>query len=220
MAVTCRHVQQLHDAYLDGELSSGLMAEVHAHVLQCPVCQQQIETIRACVDVIANDRSEPRLSAGFAARVVAALPPTTAGTIPFIETRRIRRRRLVRAFARTGLPAAAAALLFAALLYPQVQERPTRVAGEAVDAARLPTLIGPTIGTLRNTQEAATDLNRLVELSVGSAPQDLSRRWEDARRGAAREQAEGLSLLEAFFQPFRDLLEPAESHEGNEVIKF
>lgn len=61
MVMTCRHVQQLRDSYLDGELSSSLMAEVHAHLLQCPECQRQVEMIRIAGHVIAGDRSEPAL---------------------------------------------------------------------------------------------------------------------------------------------------------------
>jgi len=47
MSLTCRNVRQLHDAWLDGELSANMNAEVHAHLLQCPECQQQVEMIRA-----------------------------------------------------------------------------------------------------------------------------------------------------------------------------
>ena len=132
MPLTCRHVRQLHDGYVDGELSPSMNAEVHAHLLQCPECQRQVELVRTCGDVIAQDRSEPDLDAGFASRVLAAMPPvgeravslTLVGTGRIIETRRGRRRRMARAWIRSAVPVAAAVAFFCLAVWP-----PMRTAG-------------------------------------------------------------------------------------------
>src|SRR5262249_11516679 len=72
--MTCRNCLDLRDAFLDGELSETQVAEVHAHLLQCPECQQHIEMMRACGDVIRKDRRGPRLSMDFSDRLMASLP--------------------------------------------------------------------------------------------------------------------------------------------------
>ena len=38
----CRKIQQELSAYLDGELTSSLRAEVEAHLLSCARCQQEL----------------------------------------------------------------------------------------------------------------------------------------------------------------------------------
>lgn len=70
--ISCQDVERLTDAYLDGELSPALAAEVHAHGLRCDQCQHRLAILQACGDVIAGDRSgEPSLPEDFADRVMA-----------------------------------------------------------------------------------------------------------------------------------------------------
>src|SRR6185436_13710965 len=102
MLMTCRNVRQLHDAFVDGELSASLTAEVHAHLLQCPECQHEIEMLRAATDVITQDHSEPIMDSGFASRVIAQMPrPVTVITdSPDDSIEHGRRQRIFRIFAR------------------------------------------------------------------------------------------------------------------------
>lgn len=171
MAVTCRHVRQLHDAYLDGDLSASMNAEVHAHLLQCPACQQQVETVRACGDVIANDRSEPRLSGDFATRVLAELPAAPVLRLAPVETRRTRRMRLLRGVMAGAMPAIAASLVFAVLLGPQIRVNPNVVAGIQYD--KQPTKIekkAPVVADRANDVVPAPAQPQPV--STDAAPQD------------------------------------------------
>ncbi len=105
--ITCQNARDLFDRYLDGELSPTLQTELHAHCLQCLSCQNELAMLETCGDVIALDRSEPRLSDSFTDRVLAA-----------------RRGQLVRpprrwplVLARAGLPLAAAASITLAILF-------------------------------------------------------------------------------------------------------
>jgi anti-sigma factor RsiW len=91
--MTCRHVQHLQDRFLDGDLPASMVAEVHAHLLQCPACQHQMEICRASTDVIAKDDAHFELDSGFAMRVVAALPkPSPSAALGGAQ--RFRRRRM------------------------------------------------------------------------------------------------------------------------------
>lgn len=73
--ITCQDARQLFDRYLDDELSPALQTEVHAHVLHCSECQNDLAIAEACGDVIRLDKCEPRLSGSFADRVLAASRP-------------------------------------------------------------------------------------------------------------------------------------------------
>jgi hypothetical protein len=97
--ITCEHARHLFDRYLDGELSSSLQAELHAHQLSCPACQSELAMLEACGAVIALDRREPRLSASFTDRVLLARRAQTAR----------RPRRWTRIAVIAGSPLAAAA---------------------------------------------------------------------------------------------------------------
>jgi len=112
--ITCQHARQLFDRYLDGELSSSLQAELHAHQLSCSACQSELAMLEACGDVVALDRCEPRLSASFTDRVLSARQAQLSR-----RPRRWGRRVLV-----VGLPTAAAAsiLLAVMLVMPSAQQ--------------------------------------------------------------------------------------------------
>lgn len=215
MLMTCRHVRQFHDAYVDGELSPSLMAEVHAHLLQCPECQRQVEMIRASSSVIANDRCEPELDSGFARRVVASLPKPASKMGVGMETRRARRQRLWRVAVSASLPAAAAVLFFTILVWPSAQTdlaptglRPKVVAGEAIERPAK---------ALEKTKRATHSLNQLIEISVDEARQDVEEGLEEARRPE--------TFVDLLLEPFTGLLDPPEAEapdkDGDqEIVRF
>ncbi len=221
--MTCRHVQQLHDAYIDGELSPSLMAEMHAHLLQCPVCQQQVELTRACGSVIANDGDEPALDAGFAARVVAALQQKASARAPVLETRRSRRQRLWRITAGAGLPAAAAALFLCVLIWPASEPSgpPRIVAGRAVEAAGLLEMVHPTLSAVADTRHAAESLNQMLSMAGDDAARNVGKTMQRVAKPSTA------SVWKFFFEePFSGLLEPdppaeaAQPDQGEDLIRF
>lgn len=70
--ITCQHATRLFDRYLDGELSPSLQAELHAHQLSCPDCQNELAMYEVCGDVIRLDRREPGPGDAFTDRVMLA----------------------------------------------------------------------------------------------------------------------------------------------------
>jgi len=214
MSVTCRHVRQLHDSYIDRELPAGLTAEVHAHLLQCPACQQEVEMVRACGGVIASDRSEPQLDAGFTARMAAMVAERAAvKTIPFkqVESRRDRRWRKLRSVAMTSIPAVAAMLFFAILIRPG-DETPTTVTavrGVAVEQAGVKGMVEPTISALSQTRQAVQDFNQLCEIAVSDAATGATRVIGRSSASEAPITSTGPSLLDFFLPTFDEMLRSA-----------
>lgn len=219
MVMTCRHVQQLRDPYLDGELSAGLTAEVHAHLLQCPACQRQVEMVRVLGNVIADDRSEPAPPPELADRILAALPGAAAGSRARLLTRRSRRRRLWRRVVGVGMPAAAALLFFCVVAWPSTPRdlRPTLVKGKAVEAVGATTVVDSTLDILKGTRQAADSVNRVLEISANEA-----RRGVRATLGQVQDRP--VSFLDIFLEPFSGLFErpPSAKTDSNEreVVRF
>jgi anti-sigma factor RsiW len=209
--------------FLDGELSPSMTAEVHAHLLQCPSCQKETEVLRACSSVIAKDRLDAGLTDDFATRVLASMPPASGASTSQLITRRSRRERLWRVGLGGGLPAAAAALFFAVLIWPSEESiRPTRVAGMAVEAAGVKSVVSPTLETAADARRAAQSLNQLVEMSVRKAT-------DDARQGMAAatspdKAAKEPSVLDILLLPFNDLVPGAKVQPapegGDPVVRF
>jgi len=217
MSVTCRHVRQLHDAYIDRELPAGLTAEVHAHLLQCPACQQEVEMVRACGGVIAADRSEPQLDAGFTAKIAAAVAARTAA-MPLklhgrtMETRRDRRMRRMISFAKTAIPAVAAMLFFAILIKPgaDVVVPATAVKGVTVEQAGVKDVVGPTLSAFDETRRAVTDFNQFVEFAASDAASGASRVM--GRSTGTKEQSSSdaePSLLDFLLPTFDEMMRPS-----------
>lgn len=200
--MTCRHVQQLTEAYLDGELSPSLMAEVHAHLLQCPSCQQRVEMLRVCGEVIANDHSEPALEASFADRVAAVLPNTSQGRSIRLVSRTARRRRFWQMAVSACLPAAAAILFFGILVWPTTEfgDRQTQVKGRAVEATGAGTLVDSTLGVLQGTQQAAEDVGRVLEVSMDEARRNVHQTLDELQKPV-------FSFMDIFLEPFTGLLD-------------
>ena len=213
MSVTCRHVRQLHDAYVDRELPAGLTAEVHAHLLQCPACQREVEMVRAFGGVIAADRSEPQLDAGFTARMAAVVAERAATkSIPFrkVETRRERRWRQLRSFAKTAVPAVAAMLFFAILIKPS-SETPataTAVRGVTVEQAGVKGVVEPTLNAVNETRQAVADFNQLFEFAATDACNGATRAMG---RSTDATSSEG-SLIDFFLPTLNEMMRPAEGN--------
>ncbi len=229
--MTCRHVAQLRDVYLDGELSSGLTAELHAHLLQCPECQQQFEMFRACSEVVEKDRPPVQLGSGFASRVITALPKThPLAEKSLLPTRRDRRRRFWQLVASTAAPAAAAVLFLAVVIWPaSAPEGPNgRVRGAtATDATAVKDVVSPALDALEQTGRAADSFNTLSKLVVDEARQGVESSVEDS---AVKPESELVddpesALLDVFLAPFRDVLHPVETAdkaelENTDIVRF
>ena len=214
--LTCRHVQHMHDRFLDGDLPASMTAEVHAHLLQCPACQHQMEISRASADVIAKDDSHYELDSGFAMRVVAALPkPAVKSTIGI--TQRTRRRRMWRLVGMAALPAAAAGLFLAVVILPTAPApRPTFVAGKAVEAAGVQDLMNPTLHAVDGTRQAAKDLNQLLQTSVRQVGEGVRKGIENARPIRSE-----LTPMDVLLLPFNDALVPEEPKpDESGVVRF
>lgn len=217
MIMTCGHVRQLHDSYVDGELSPSLTAEVHAHLLQCPECQQQVEMTRACGTVIGEDTSEPVLGSGFASRVVAELQKASPRGLGLEETRRSRRRRYWRVALSASLPAAAAVLFFGVLIWPSP---PTGVAPEDVPLKIVLGHVGEApVKAMENTKRAGYDLKGLIEISLDGARRDVEAGFRNAG-------GPGTTLWDVIFEPFTGLLddtpesEPGDDPDDTDIIRF
>ncbi|MCB9855919.1 MAG: zf-HC2 domain-containing protein [Phycisphaerales bacterium] len=213
MLLTCRHVNEQRDLYLDGELSPSLTAEVHAHLLQCPACQQQFEMMRACGDLIAKDAAEPVLDAGFASRVVASLPKRSATSV--LVTRRDNRQRFMKIFAGAGLPAAAALLFLSVLIWP-TPEKPSGIVLDktATNLTPVDELVSPAINVLGETRDTIRDVTKAVQKSVDNA--ELAS--VPSNDGTTTQP----SLLDAFLSPFKNALTPPadDTESDKEVVRF
>ncbi len=223
MLMTCRHVRQLHHAYVDGELSSSMMAEVHAHLLQCPECQRQVEMTRVCGSVVAEDRSSPVLDSGFASRVVAEMQARGPIQRSVLETRRARRQRLWRVVLNASLPAAAAVLLFSVLIWPTGDSEVSRkmVAGSsAVRASGVAGVVSPTLDAVGDTRKAAESLNQLVQIAGDEATRGVGEKLQEVRGESAP------TLFDVLWkEPFRGWIEPVESvpveaGEDSDIVRF
>jgi anti-sigma factor RsiW len=122
--MNCERFEKLIDSYLDGQLLGTLLAEFHAHRLNCRRCSRIVSMLQAAGDVIAHDLCEPKISADFADRVVAAMPAARKAD---------RSVWLVRLTAGAAGLAAAAAITIAVLLSGRAHK--TNVAGAQAIAA-------------------------------------------------------------------------------------
>jgi anti-sigma factor RsiW len=219
MVMTCRHVQELRDAYLDNELSASLAAEVHAHLLQCPACQRQVEMLRACGNVIANDHTGSELGSGFANRVVAAMPDLLARKSSGLVTRRARRRRFWNVAVSASLPAAAAIIFFCVLVWPagEFGSRETVVRGRAVEAVGADKVVDSTIDALEDTREAARDVNRVLGISMAGAR-------EEVKRGIEQFKKNPVTITHFLLDPVMGLCDALEqapaAGDDEEIVRF
>ena len=113
----CNEAQQLFDAYLDGELSPSLAAELGAHQLRCARCRQALALMEVSGHILASEPDGASLGHDFANRLLACLKHP--------RTRPLRR---LQRWVYLGVPLAAAAVI--ALAVTGVFDRQTRVAGD------------------------------------------------------------------------------------------
>ncbi|MHC4798834.1 MAG: zf-HC2 domain-containing protein, partial [Planctomycetota bacterium] len=85
--ITCQDARHLFSRYLDGDLSSSLKTELHAHQLNCSTCRDELSMLETCGEVIALDLCEPKLSESFTDRVLAAREAQLARVKPRRRTR-------------------------------------------------------------------------------------------------------------------------------------
>lgn len=117
--LTCEQTEHLFDAFLDGQLSSSLRAEVHTHRLRCHHCNHSLALLESCADVVACDRREPELNEDFTDRVLGRL---AADPIPVSSRRSTRSMpRVYRLFA--PVAAAAAAVAVTVMIAPPVRQK-------------------------------------------------------------------------------------------------
>lgn len=222
--MTCRNVQHLLQQFIDRELSSSLTAEVHAHLLQCPACQRESEALRASVEVISRDQPAPTLQPGFASRVVAAMMEQSRVPVA-VEVTRPRRWRWRSYAMAASLPAAAAIIFLAIVIWPSAapQEQPTLVAGVSVmDAAGVKNLTDETMAAVSDARQAAHSLNRLLHISADQAGQGVRAGLDRVDRSSDREGSP--TLVDILFQPFNHLLlpdSPANTTDAHdEIVRF
>lgn len=188
--ITCQHARHLFDRYLDGELSSSLRAELHAHQLNCTECQSELAMLEACGDVVALDRGEPQLSASFTDRVLLARrAQLTSRPRPW--------GRMV-LFIGSPLAAAASILLAVMLILPSMPEiHETRTASVVVSP---PKPVQDGLMAIKGTQlspEAERELERTPQMPAGFVDALLAPVVEHTERSIddTRRNAQELELL-------------------------
>ncbi|MEK6642967.1 MAG: zf-HC2 domain-containing protein [Planctomycetota bacterium] len=207
MPLTCRHIRQLHDNFVDSELSPSLTAEVHAHLLQCPECRRQVQMLRTVGDMIARDDTAPSLSSDFASKVVAQLPQVR-GDVDSFDRRWGRRL----TFNRVLFPALAASLFIAIVIWPRQESgNGTKVAG----ASAMKSVVDPTMEAVAGTKKAAESLNTLLTISVDQARSDV-REGMDKVEQLRRTSSEPLSFTSILLQPFNELPQPVEQPDAKD----
>ncbi|RIK66754.1 MAG: hypothetical protein DCC65_08475 [Planctomycetota bacterium] len=221
--MTCRNVQHLFQQFIDGDLSASMTAEVHAHLLQCPACQRDVEVARASTEVISRDQSEPALKPGFASQVVAAMMEQQP-RFKQVDERAERRFRWRKYAMVGGLPAAAAAMFLFSVLWPTPPaEQPDKmVLGVSVgDATGVSQVMSPTVEAVSDARDAARSLNQVLRISAGQAGAGVRRgleRLEKAADGPADP-----SFMEIFLQPFDTMLTAPPSNttdSASDIIRF
>jgi hypothetical protein len=101
----CEEARQLFDAYLNGELSTRMATELHAHRVKCGSCRRELALLEVSGHVLRVDREAVGLDADFTDRLMACM-----------ETPKSRWPRRLRWAAYVGAPLAAAAVVAMAFL--------------------------------------------------------------------------------------------------------
>ncbi len=134
----CVEIEQLMDAWLDGELSGSLKLEFDAHRLSCARCQNMLSMLEACQHVIADD-APPAPSFDFTDRVMAQVSAP--------RTLKLERARWKNRWVAVGLAQVAAVAAFALLWSggfggQSNQIQPISAAGEAELANAVHYIVG------------------------------------------------------------------------------
>ncbi|MCH7813128.1 MAG: zf-HC2 domain-containing protein [Planctomycetes bacterium] len=170
--MNCEQARNLFDAYLDGELSSALETELHAHRLNCPDCRQELALMEVAGHVIQSGTDEFTLQPDFTDRLLACV----AADAP---QRRSRRGLIIRIGA--GLAAAACVtLVLVRMIGPTPQVAPfaetgpdTAVSDAAVGSDPEGEFEMPAPGF----QDAATALQRSLEDAMLETHESSASLW-------------------------------------------
>ncbi len=191
----CEEARQLFDAYLDGELSPSLTAELDAHRLQCPECRRALALLEVTGHVLSSDREPAALEAGFTDRLMAC-----------VETQ-VGRAHPVRRYLYIGGPLAAAAVIALAFLGAFDRGRQTKVAGVKVEPVQV---IAPAEDRAPSPsrEETAAAAERAVDEWIEQMRSNL-----DAKRqsGASLQKALDLTVLQ-ILDILEELNDPSELH--------
>lgn len=101
----CEEARQLFDIYLNGELSSRMATELHAHRVQCSNCRRELALLEVSGHVLQVDRDRVSLDVNFTDRLMACMEAPRS-----VWTKRLRWATYV------GAPLAAAAVVALAFL--------------------------------------------------------------------------------------------------------
>ncbi len=216
-----------------------MIAEVDAHLLQCPECQRQIDMVRVCGNVISRDQSEPRAADDFAARVLSALPrQRAAAPAPVVLlTRRQSRRVVLERVAAGFIPAMAAMIGLSLLVFPAATDHSTspdrqvgRVLGEsATRTAVSPTLalgvqdiVSPTLSSIDNASRAVGDLQDFAGLTLRDAREQLAASANPP--AAPAEDAFSGAFLMQMLHPLLGVVSPVPTEpapaQTDDVVRF
>jgi len=71
--MNCRDVQALNGNYLDGELPEELCDRMRRHLLGCPACREEMNSLRMTLEVLRETHAQPSLSESFAGSALETL---------------------------------------------------------------------------------------------------------------------------------------------------
>jgi len=114
----CNEARQLFDAYLNGELSSRMATELHAHRVKCAACRRELALMEVSGHVLQVDGDPVVLDVDFTDRLMACMEAPKS-----VWPKRLRWTAYV------GVPLAAAAVVAMAFLGVFDTGRTSRVAG-------------------------------------------------------------------------------------------
>jgi hypothetical protein len=179
--MNCRHAQNLFDAHLNGELSSGLETELAAHCVRCSDCRQQMALLEVAGHVIRSDKldDDELLGDDFTNRLLACVVKQ-AGVVKRNDSTRRPTLRMTFPVSTPSRPwwiggsiaaAAVVALSFKLLLGPGADANDRRATLPAPMIAGVKFEKAPPDPEL---DEAAQSLTRQVESSLSSHAENAS----------------------------------------------
>jgi len=172
----CSQAQRLFDAYLDGELSKYMMAELDAHRVRCEDCRRDLALLEVSGHVISADAAPCGPQDGFTDRLLACMDERkTSWTLRF-------RRSLY-----VGAPIAAAAVIALAFL-GVFDKRPSIVAGQKSTASM------KQLDVMR-----AEDFQENVDASSNDAASDQENTWVERIPESLESKRQSVESLQGYF---------------------
>ncbi len=195
-AMRCEEAQQLFDAYLDGELSPSLTAELDAHRLQCAECRRALAILEVTGHVLGSDHEPVMLEADFTDRLLAC-----------VERPRLGRWQQVRRLAFLGGSLAAAAVIGMAFLGVFDRGKQSKVAGEKVERV----LQAPASPAVQQDSPSAEDL-KAAEQAIDEWIEKMRTSLEVKRQsGESLQKALDLTILQVL-DILEELNDPSSLH--------